>query len=38
MIAVYGAWCVWEIALVAVGRKKWVVFAAFQRTWHSRPA
>jgi len=38
MIGVYGAWCVWEIALVLVGRKKWTAFAAFGRTWRARRA
>jgi cation:H+ antiporter len=38
MIAVYAAWCVWEIALVAFGRKKWTAFGAFARTWRARKA
>jgi hypothetical protein len=36
MIGVYGAWCLWEIVLVVLGRKKWTVFRAFANTWHSR--
>jgi cation:H+ antiporter len=38
MIGVYAAWCVWEIALVAFGRKKWKAFGAFARTWRARKA
>jgi hypothetical protein len=38
MIAVYGAWCVWEIVLAAIGRKRWKTFGAFARTWNARRA
>jgi len=38
MIGVYGAWCVWEVVLVLVGRKKWTAFSAFARTWRARRA
>jgi cation:H+ antiporter len=38
MTFVYAAWCLWEIVLVAIGRKRWTAFAAFGRTWRSRRA
>jgi len=36
MIAVYAAWCLLEIGLVATGRKKWTFLAAFAKTWRQR--
>jgi cation:H+ antiporter len=36
MIAVYGGWCLLEVALVVTGRKKWKVFGAFLKTWRHR--
>jgi cation:H+ antiporter len=37
MIGVYGGWCLWEVAQVALGRKSWAAGPAFARTWRARP-
>ncbi len=38
MLFVYGAWIVIEVALHAVGRKKFRAFAAFRRAWERKRA
>ena len=38
MIFVYGGWCVVELLLVLLGKKKWKAFSAFARTWRARRA